>query len=236
MPLLTDHLVSLKTPVPYESATGHPFLIAAGNGSLDSGLLSLWLSQDRIYAAHAYPKFIGSLIANIPFDSSHGLDSPQEKFNQRTLKLLLFCLENVVREAGFFKETAQKWNLNLEGWPERKGTRDYTAEMARISNTGNLADGLVFLWAMEKVYLDAWSSVQKQSNALPSTSDPTRGAILSLAKNWSSPEFITFVNDLAGLVDSLDIQPESTGWKRAEKIWERVVELEAAFWPLEYEG
>jgi formylaminopyrimidine deformylase / aminopyrimidine aminohydrolase len=149
---LTEHLVSLRSiPRPYSAATEHPFLSAAGNGTLSDSLLALWLSQDRIYAAHAYPRFIGLLISKIPFCSSDALDSREEKQNQTILKSLAFSLDNVVREAEFFKETSQKWTLDMECWKERKGTRDYTAEMARVSSYGCLEDGLIFLWAMERV-------------------------------------------------------------------------------------
>lgn len=43
------------------------------------------------------------------------------------------------------------------------------------------------------------------------------------------------MDELAALVDELDILPGSESWKRAEGIWERVVELEEAFWPIDGE-
>lgn len=151
---LTDNLISLRTiPRPYSAATQHAFLSAAGSGSLTDLSLSLWLSQDRIYAAHAYPRFIGLLISKIPFVSSHSLDSAEEQRNQRILKLLVYSLDNIVREAAFFKETSKKWGLDIERWSERKATRDYTAEMARVASLESLESGLVFLWAMERVYI-----------------------------------------------------------------------------------
>ena len=61
------------------------------------------------------------------------------------------------------------------------------------------------------------------------------GPIRELAKNWTCDDFVRFVRDLAELVDAFDVQPGSERWKRAELIWERVVELEEAFWPLEGE-
>ncbi|KAK7462697.1 hypothetical protein VKT23_007285 [Stygiomarasmius scandens] len=227
---LTRHLSSLTESQSYTSATQHPFLRAAGDGTLSKNLLSFWLSQDRIYAAHAYPKFIGSLIANIPFSSSDlSSTNTSEALNQRVLQMLSACLTNVVREVNFFHETSAKWDLKLDGWEERKGTRDYTAEMTRISANGRIEDGLVFLWAMEKVYLDAWTFVRNHSN-----SDP---AVTALAQNWSSPEFVQFVDALGDLADSFatskgiepDRNPEAC--KRAEEIWNRVVELEIGFWP-----
>ncbi|OCH89653.1 heme oxygenase-like protein [Obba rivulosa] len=226
---LTAHLLSLSTPRPYSAATEHPFLTAAGNGSVPPSQLSLYLSQDRLYAAHAYPRFIGHLLASVPFSSLDPLDSAAERRNQRIVAILSYALQNVVREAKFFEETASCYGLELEGWKERKATRDYTAEMARIGSEGSIEDGLVFLWAMEKVYLDAWSYVGSLASDAVVSGSP---AVTALVANWTNPEFVRFVDDLADLVDSLNIKPGSDGYYRAEEIWARVVELEEAFWPI----
>lgn len=64
----------------------------------------------------------------------------------RIVALLSYAPQNVVREVKFFEETAQSYGLGLEGWRERKATRDYTAEIARVPTgehrewTGVLAD------------------------------------------------------------------------------------------------
>ena len=251
---LTAHLTSLHlNSTPYSSATEHPFLTAAGNGTLPDALLALWLSQDRIYAAHAYPQFIGHLISKIPFSSSHTLDSIEERKNQQILELLVFSLENIVKEASFFRDVSKKWGLDLECWKERKATRDYTAEMARIANSGTLEDGVVFLWAMEqvsfirtvqsqpeltlsKVYFDAWkyvASLQRKNGS--STIDPSANAVSTFTSNWTSPEFYKFVEDLAATVNGFDIPPDSVAWKKAKEIWVRIIELEEAFWPTDGE-
>ena len=75
------------------------------------------------------------------------------------------------------------------------------------------------------MYLDAWTYVNGQLGG------STDGPITAFATNWSSPEFVAFVDDLAKLVDSLGVVPGSDTWKRAEAIWARVVELEETFWP-----
>lgn len=152
-PTLTTHLQSLSTPRPYSAAVEHEFLTAAGHRTLSPTLLSLYLCQDRLYAAHAYPRFIGRLLASIPFSPLHGLDSPQERFHARVLKTLSYALENVAREVGFFGETARTYDLRMD-WEERKQTRDYTAEMARVGVEGDFEEMLVFLWAMERVSAD----------------------------------------------------------------------------------
>jgi len=148
---LTSHLLSLKTTPTYSAATQHKFLTLAGRGDLPLSRLALWLSQDRIYAAHAYPRFIGALISRIPFHASDPIDSVEEQSKQGVLHVLVECLDNIVLEVEFFKKTAGEFQLDLDGWMERKGTRDYTAEMARISLNSSLEEGIVFLWAMERV-------------------------------------------------------------------------------------
>ncbi|KAI0703741.1 heme oxygenase-like protein [Cytidiella melzeri] len=243
---LSSHLLSSSTHTPYSAATEHEFLTTAGKGLLSDDRLSLYLSQDRLYAAHGYPRFIGLLLASIPFSSLHDSKSPRERFNRRILELLTYSLQNVVRETGFFVETAEKHGLRLDGWQERKATRDYTAEMIRIGTSGSIQDGLVFLWAMERVsesyaacmanfytleiqvYLDAWKYVASQAvNAV----HPPSQALAGLINNWTNPEFEKFVKDLEELVDDLGIKSGTEAGDRAENIWARVVELEAAFWP-----
>ncbi|KAI9567577.1 heme oxygenase-like protein [Boletus coccyginus] len=249
---LTDHLRSLATPTPYTAAIDHQFLAAAASLALPTHRLALFLSQDRIYAAQAYPRFIAQLITKIPLD-----DTIRAPLATRTLTLLVGCLTNIVREVAFFDTTARTYNLPLGHgyWPERKATRDYTAEMARIGALASLEDGLVFLWAMEKVYLDAWSAVY---NALPkpssspaleaqSQADLTIEAIRDLSYNWSSanPEFVQFVKEIGDLVNdyftpvmagqSLAGRNALEALAHAEVIWARVVELEAEFWPNEGE-
>ncbi|KAH8116595.1 heme oxygenase-like protein, partial [Phellopilus nigrolimitatus] len=233
---LTEHLISKETTKPYSAAVQHPFLLAARSRKLDSSLLALWLSQDRIYAAHAYPRFIGGLIAKIPFAAHHGIRSTQEARNQRVLALLTFSLQNVVREAGFFLNAAEKFGLDLESWKERSATRAYTAELARVANWGSLEEGLIFLWAMEKAssaYTCSWTLTPSSGPHNKSSSQDGNAelAINEFVGNWTNNEFIKFVDDCRVVVDSLGIERGSELWTRAEVIWDRVVELEIDFWP-----
>lgn len=218
---LTTHLASLREDLYSVATRTHPFLAAAGSGKLPASTLGYWLSQDKIYASQAYPKFIGHTIAGIPYE-----DATREALNKRVLSILLFSLQNVVREVGFFGETAQQYGLKIEGWKERKGTRDYTAEMARLASA-SLEENMVFLWAMEKAYLDVWTNVKSGLGASSISGQP----INDLSENWTCEEFVKFVDDLGDIVDDFDIQPDSASWKRAEEVWERTIELEASFWP-----
>lgn len=150
---LTTHLISLSTPRPYAAATEHAFLTAVGTGTVPLKLLSLYLSQDRLYAAHGYPRFLGQLLTRIPFSSTHRVHSSEEKLNTDIVKLVAYALQNISREVGMFGDVEREFCLNFAQWRERKATRDYTAEMARVGTFGTVEDGLVFLWAMERVCL-----------------------------------------------------------------------------------
>ena len=148
---LTIHLVSLATPRPYSAATQHEFLAAAGTGTLSPDLLSLYLSQDRIYAAQGYPRLLGLLLARVPLSST---DPTRAAHGEQIVRVLADALQNVLREASMFDEIVQAHGLPLLAtWRERKATRDYTAEMVRVGASGTFEDGLVFLWAMERVCL-----------------------------------------------------------------------------------
>ncbi|KAI0676393.1 heme oxygenase-like protein [Trametes maxima] len=228
---LTAHLTSLSTPRPYAAATQHAFLNAAGTGTLPLALLSLYLSQDRIYAAHAYPRFLGQLLARVPFASDDAPDSPQERLHQSLVAVLSDALVNVRREVALFGEVEETYGMRFAQWPERKATRDYTAEMARVGALGSFEDGFVFLWAMERVYLDAWNHVKSLLPDASSGAGEALPAVRQLVENWTNPEFVQFVDTLGDLVDNLGIAPDSSAFKRAEGIWARVVELEEAFWP-----
>ncbi|KAJ3478186.1 hypothetical protein NLI96_g9935 [Meripilus lineatus] len=229
--LLTAHLRSLPTVRPYSAATEHEFLASAGKGTLSADRLALYLSQDRLYAAHAYPIFMGQLLAAINFSSLHARNSTEEKSNQRIVKVVSDALQNVIREVGFFDEVAEKFGLEVDGWRERKATRDYTAEMGRLGATGTVQDMLVFLWAMERVYLDSWRFVASHTSTAKAESDVSE-AVAWLVSNWTNPDFVVFVDTLGDIVDALEISPLSDAGKRAEEIWARVLELEEAFWPL----
>lgn len=125
--------------------------------------------------------------------------------------------------------------------------------MVAVASRGTFEEGLVLLWAMEKVrvcpkenerrckpstfchlqlYLDSWTFASKHlPSPPPSTSEPgpTR-ALLSLIPNWSSPEFEKFVLDISELVDELDIEAGSDLAKRIAEVWKTTLWFEERFW------
>ena len=131
--------------------------------------------------------------------------------------------------------------------------------MVSVSSRGTFEEALVLLWAMEKVrgkerergieskynrlkpgpplpleqlYLDAWtfaSTFLSPDHASPHPKGAAR-ALLSLIPNWSSPEFATFVDNIADLVDGLDVPAGSELEKRCVDVWRTTLWFEERFW------
>ncbi|GAA5983146.1 hypothetical protein JCM10908_000172 [Rhodotorula pacifica] len=236
-------------------ATEHPFLNAAGRRELTREKLSEWLTQDRFYALHGYPKFVASLIAALP------LASPAHQTQAKdTLALLAYALTNIARETEFFdslpprflvdleadpspeeRDVRFKTNLgNLQGKMMRPTTRAYVdllistgAEAGRIG--GGMEEGIVLLWTMEKLYNTAWryaASLSPVPSSSRNPSDPrTSAALDELIDNWTNEEFDEFVRECEREVDKLELQEGTEAWDRAEEIFKYVLYLEQRFWP-----
>lgn len=110
---LTNWLLQ-STPQALKRATTHPFLAAAGRGTLPKSILSQWLSQDRLYA-QSYIRFIGQLLAKIRLDSraanpqTHLAFSPEHQ----AVDVLIDALVNICTELRFFESTAAEYGLDL---------------------------------------------------------------------------------------------------------------------------
>ena len=59
-----------------------------------------------------------------------------------TLEVLVYCFQNVVKEAGVFDDLGAVHGFDVNS---------YLAETVRVSSEGDLFEGLVFLFAKEKV-------------------------------------------------------------------------------------
>ncbi|GAA5996622.1 uncharacterized protein JCM10292_003093 [Rhodotorula paludigena] len=222
-------------------ATQHPFLAAAGKHELSSAKLSEWLTQDRMYALHG-----SSLISALP------LSSPaHQTASQSTLSLLSYALSNIHREVGFFDSLSPRFGLDLatrptaaaggagrlEGSLMRTETRAYVnlliatgAEAGR--NGGGMEEGLVLLWAMEKLYNQAWIFAASHKPTDPRTTDErTSAALAELIDNWTNDEFAEFVKRCEEAVEGLNLQEGTEEWIRAEEMFKYTLYLEQRFWP-----
>lgn len=155
--------------------------------------------------------------------------------------MLSGCLSNIIREIHFFEDTAQSHDISLEthtsGLSEEStallgllapNTKAYIDFMLSVASTGTFEEGLVLLWAMEKLYLDAWSFAASQppasENSVPD--NHVRKALDALIDNWTSSEFRAFVQELGDIVNEVVGSPGP----HLEGIWASVLWLEQRFW------
>lgn len=101
-------------------------------------------------------------------------------------------------------------------------------------------EGAVLFWATEKVYLTAWRWAREQAGG---ASESAKGEVVDVMKtefipNWTNEEFVVFVETLGKIVDEGVMEAvggDEGMWtevvQRADRVWERVLDAEAAFWP-----
>ncbi|KAJ5492840.1 hypothetical protein N7539_001586 [Penicillium diatomitis] len=138
---LTQWLLE-ATPQSLKRATTHPFLAAAGCGTVSKEKLSQWLSQDRLYA-QSYIRFIGLLLAKIRIPENESMatmttitaHSPGTSVEQRIIDVLIDALVNIRTELHFFKETAAEYGLDLTALPPREGYKDPESDADRPGST-----------------------------------------------------------------------------------------------------
>lgn len=238
---LTETLLT-SSPNEYQAATQHPFLKAAGQGTLLKHDLSRWLSQDRLYA-ETYISFISSLLAKVTLPYAF-IEDKDSSLRWRIIRLLTGALENIHREIDFFTNMARTYDLQLDlpfsRDSEHFGPNDVTDQYLALFRSfhldpqQSLLEGLLVLWATEKCYLDAWSYA---AMFLDKETDPGQdadgGALRSgFIPNWTSTEFAKFVQDLADVADELAAR--EGGLKKIDVLkvlWLNVLGIESRFWP-----
>lgn len=239
---LTHHLLALSQPS-FVAATQHPFLHAAGNGTLSKHALSAWLSQDRLYA-QSYIRFIGLLLSKTRLPSSKTIRS---SLQWRITDMLIEALTNIRREIQLFERTAAHYDLDLQTpWEGQESfeintvTRGYVDLFMSAAGPGtSLLEGLVVLWATEKCYFEAWTYAGRlRQEGKFKQGDGADGGVLGkeLIPNWTSAEFAAFMGTVGGLVDELGkvegVMENDEERRRCEEVWWQVLWLEERFWPV----
>ncbi|KAK7908141.1 hypothetical protein PG985_015444 [Apiospora marii] len=236
---ITTHLLQHPdTAEMYKKATQCRFLELAGQGRLPKESLSQWLSQDRLYA-QAYCRFIGGLISRVQLPVSSATEASRTT-PFRILLMLQTAMIGVTTELQFFEKTAAEYQLNLaamEGGQEfeanevTKGCIDlFDSFTAEAGKGRSLLQGLVMLWALEKVYLDAWTFAKQQTPA----GDALDGGALrnKFIPNWAGDHFRAFVDQIQ---ECLDVFASEAGASDVDQVamdaWKEMLILEEGFWP-----
>lgn len=140
---LTAYLLA-STPDALTRATTHPFLAAAGRGTLPKSLLSQWLSQDRLYA-QSYIRFIGLLLSKICLPTQNPTTKPRPSSEQNAINVLIDALVNIRTELDFFEKIAADYDLDLTAISAEEGgcsltsygLGSYITTSAGISTSGS---------------------------------------------------------------------------------------------------
>lgn len=247
---LTQTLL-FSDPRRHQRATQSPFLHAAANGTLSKQALGTWLANDRLYI-HSYIRGLGRLISLLDFPATVSTEEPV------TSKLLSWCvgaLSNIQREEKFFVDTALQYGIEVNLKTQSDGQIPDSGKLKglicfeKLFSTvpsgpeGSLPwlEAAIVFWATEKCYLDAWSWAKSQTSAQRDpTADADGGAVRKeFINNWTSQEFVDFVDQLGRLIDEAvreQVKSKGDGVKdeflrRAGEKWKEVLFAEESFWP-----
>jgi formylaminopyrimidine deformylase / aminopyrimidine aminohydrolase len=182
----------------WRAATEHPFLAGIREGSLDPARFAAWLGQDYLFAG-ALLSFQARLLARAP------------RTAQPTLVRGAAAL---VEELSWFETQAGQRGLSLAAVPA-PSTLEYLALLGRL-DTSPTPVALVALWALERVYRDAWQSAA-----------PGAESYREIVAHWTEPGFADYVAALEHLADIA-----LTEFPSAEQrtVFDDVLRLEIAFW------
>jgi thiaminase/transcriptional activator TenA len=180
----------------------HPFVVAAGDGSLDPAVFDRWIVADHYFVV-GFRRFLGGLVAIAP--------------DQLSADVLAAGLAPLQVELDLFRREAYARRLDLTAEPGPT-TLGYTSFLQ-----ASLQDGfpmaLTVLYGAEKAYYDAWSAVRatasRDSHYWP------------FVDNWSSDAFAGWVAAVARLLDP--VAPDGPVPAMATA-FDRVVRYELRFW------
>lgn len=191
----------------WQRITTHPFVRAAGDGTLPSEAFDRWIVEDHFFVV-GFRRFLGRLVELAP-------DEPARD-------LIAGSLAPLQAELELFRSAAAERGLDLdvEPCPTNLG---YTSYVLAAPADG-WAVAMTVLYGAEQAYHDAWRAVRDQAAA--------ESPYWSFIDNWSSEPFAAWVDELAGLLDRTVPAPT----REVERTFERVVRFELAFWDAVHHG
>lgn len=177
----------------WAAATRHPFLDAVRDGTITDTAFDRWLVQDALYVADLLT-FQARLLARSPRNAQ---------------AVVCAGCSALVAELDWFEEQAARRGLDLHTSP-LPATLAYRELLQRLDDQPYEA-AVTALWAIERVYLLAWTSAKSDTTPLR-----------EFVEHWSAPEFAEYVDGLGGLATP-DAHQELVG---------EVLQLEVAFWDM----
>lgn len=190
-----------RCPEAWQRATRHEFLDAVRNGSLPEAAFDRWLTQDYRFVALLL-RFQARLLARSPRPAQ---------------AVLVGGAAALVDELSWFERLAAARGLDLAG-PPLPATEAYGRLLERL-DAATFPVAVTSLWALERVYLDAWTYAA-----------PGAPAYREYVEHWTTPQFGEYVAELERAADgALGDEPEPAD---LEPSFREVVEAEVAFWDM----
>lgn len=232
--MLTEHLLAVD-PKNYHAATHHKLLIEIGNLEVIPRHLSSWIVEDKFYTS-GYIRMLKTMLSRLPQRKAIKKESVNSTDSLHSL--LSFAYENIIREANFFQDLLARYNIASEDLKDmRPLTKKYTDFQQKVAEESDedLGEALVLLWAMERVFFDAWSHARSLLMEHPPTVNESSHikTIRELVENWSNEEFKKFVDECAVHVNCLPMS-DSVRLSKYERVYHDMLEYEQRFWDLAY--
>jgi thiaminase len=199
--VITERLIE-RCASEWRAATQHPFLDAVRTGTLPMEAFERWLVQDYLFVADLL-RFQARLLSRAP---------------RRSQAVLAGGLVALEAELTWFEQHAARRELSLDV-QRQSAAAAYRAFFDRIVDS-EFAIGVTALWALERAYLDAWT-----------TARPGAAAFAEFVAHWTTPEFATYVTGLAQAADTALASADTNQKELAEAAFVEVTRLEYDFWP-----
>jgi thiaminase len=187
---------------------GHPFVVAAGDGSLPNEVFDRWLVADHWYLA-VLRRFIGGLVVIAP-----------DEYARDVLGGAFAPLQELLDE---FRQEAAARGLDLDDEPGPV-TLGYTSYLLSTLHDGYEVAATA-LYAAEKAHLDAWSTVRGRTRA--------GSPYWTFIESWTSPGYSAWVEALDALLGRAAVDAPTGAMYSA---FGRVVRFELDFWDAVHTG
>jgi thiaminase (transcriptional activator TenA) len=209
-PSVTDELVAGNKDL-WEAMADHPWVRALAAGSLPEDALVAWAGQCRLFC----------LMERSALLHLRSLADPGELDD-----LLARLVDDTGREPRQLAQLLCEHGAAIpaQAWPVCLGYGSYVQAVAR---RGRL-EGLAAIHAVERAYLDTWTSV------LPQT--PPGSPWRQWVENWSCDEFRAVVAGLGTWLDMLAGPATGQLLDHLKPIYRNVALWEHAFWTMSWTG
>jgi formylaminopyrimidine deformylase / aminopyrimidine aminohydrolase len=177
----------------WTAAVRHPFLDAVRDGTISDAAFDRWLVQDALFVDDLVT-FQARLLARAPRSAQSVLAGG--------------CVA-LVAELDWFDVKAADRGVDLNQ-PALPGTLAYRRFLHRLDDVPYAA-AVTALWALERVYLLAWTSARSE-----------RSPFVEFVDHWTVPDFANYVDALGDL---------ATPGEHGDLI-EKVLTLEVGFWEM----